>query len=93
MTKNNFKLEQMFGSKTRARLMSLFLQCSQDAFYVRQLTRKIDAQLNSVRRELKNLLEMGLIREKHVKNIKELCQTYCNMITKMLNNYVKIIAK
>ena len=71
MTKNNFKLEQMFGSKTRARLMSLFLQCSQEAFYVRQLTRKIDAQLNSVRRELKNLLEMGLIREKHVKNIKK----------------------
>lgn len=71
MIKNNFKLEQMFGSKTRARLISLFLQFSQEAFYVRQLTRKIDAQLNSVRRELQNLLEMGLIEEKHTKNVRK----------------------
>jgi predicted transcriptional regulator len=62
--KKTFKLEQMFGSKTRARLMSLFLQHPQEAFYVRELTRRIDAQLNSVRRELKNLIEIGLIFEK-----------------------------
>ena len=64
MVKKAFKLEHMFGSKTRARLMGLFLQHPDDAFYVRELTRKIDAQLNSVRRELKNLIEMGLISEK-----------------------------
>lgn len=44
--------------------MSLFLQQPQEMFYVRELTRRIDAQLNSVRRELKNLLDMGLILEK-----------------------------
>ncbi|MBI5369727.1 helix-turn-helix transcriptional regulator [Candidatus Uhrbacteria bacterium] len=65
MSKSGFKLEQMFGSKTRARLMGLFLQHSKEAFFVRELTRRIDAQLNSVRRELKNLIEMGLIVEKH----------------------------
>jgi DNA-binding MarR family transcriptional regulator len=63
MEKNLFKLEQMFGSKTRARLMALFLQQPEDTFFVRELTRLIDAQLNSVRRELKNLIELGLIKE------------------------------
>lgn len=64
MAQKPFKLEQMFGSKTRARLMSLFLQHPEQAFFVRELTRTIDAQLNSVRRELKNLMEIGLITEK-----------------------------
>ncbi len=64
MEKKAFKLEHMFGSKTRARLMGLFLQHPETAFFVRELTRKIDAQLNSVRRELLNLIEMGLISEK-----------------------------
>lgn len=64
MAKQVFKVEQMFGSKTRARLMGLFLQYPKEAFFVRELTRRIDAQLNSVRRELKNLIDMGLIVEK-----------------------------
>jgi hypothetical protein len=64
MVKKAFKLEHMFGSKTRARLMGLFLQHPDKSFFVRELTRKIDAQLNSVRRELANLIEMGLISEK-----------------------------
>ncbi len=64
MTINGFRLEQMFGSKTRARLMNLFLSHQEEAFFVRELTRRIDAQLNSVRRELINLVEMGLIVEK-----------------------------
>ncbi len=64
MIKNTFKIEQMFGSKTRARLMALFLQHPDESFFVRELTRRIDAQLNSVRRELANLIEFGLITEK-----------------------------
>lgn len=64
MVKNIFKVEQMFGSKTRARLMSLFLLHPDETFFVRELTRRIDAQLNSVRRELKNLIEMGFLVEK-----------------------------
>jgi hypothetical protein len=31
-------------------------------FYVREITRKIDEQINSVRRELSNMLEIGIIR-------------------------------
>lgn len=70
MEKQLFKLEQMFGSKTRARLIGLFLQYPKEAFFVRELTRRIDAQLNSVRRELKNLIEMGMIIEKQSENRK-----------------------
>jgi predicted transcriptional regulator len=64
MIEKNFHLEQLFGSKTRARLLSIFLQHPGEYFYVRELTRKIGAQLNSVRREIKNLIEIGLIFEK-----------------------------
>lgn len=63
MAKANFKLEQLFGSKTRARLLSLFLQNADQSYFVRELTRKIDAQLNSVRRELANLQSLGAIIE------------------------------
>ncbi|KKW33221.1 MAG: polymerase subunit beta protein [Candidatus Uhrbacteria bacterium GW2011_GWA2_53_10] len=63
MSKPGFKLEQLFGSQTRARLLGLFLLHPTSAFFVRELTRKIGAQLNSVRRELKNLVELGLVAE------------------------------
>ena len=61
MAKSGFKLEQLFGSKTRARLLGLFLQNPEEAYFVRELTRKIDAQLNSVRRELENLVALGAV--------------------------------
>lgn len=56
-------LEQVFGSKTRVRLMSLFLHHPEQVFYVRELTRVIDTQINAVRRELENLVEIGLVQE------------------------------
>lgn len=58
-----FQIEQLFGSKTRVRLLSLFLDNPERAFYVRELTRRIDAQLNSVRRELQNLVDVGIVLE------------------------------
>jgi len=58
-----FRIEQLFGSRTRARLLTLFLENADRAFYVRELTRRIDAQLNAVRRELKNLVDIGVIFE------------------------------
>lgn len=54
-------LEQLFGSKTRVRLLRLFLNNQKDAYYVRELTRKIKAQINAVRNELENLIVMGVI--------------------------------
>lgn len=54
-------VEQLFGSKTRVKLLQLFYSNPNRAFYVREITRKIDEQINSVRRELANLLSVGII--------------------------------
>jgi len=54
-------VEQLFGSKTRVKLLHLFMTNPNRSFYVREITRKIDEQINSVRRELANLLSVGVI--------------------------------
>lgn len=41
--------------------MQLFYSNPNRSFYVREITRKIDEQINSVRRELANLLNIGII--------------------------------
>ncbi len=56
-------LEHLFGSRTRLKLLMLFLQNPEDVFYVRELTRRIDTQINAVRRELQNLVTIGLLIE------------------------------
>ncbi|MBU2613187.1 hypothetical protein KJ925_01880 [Patescibacteria group bacterium] len=56
-------LEHLFGSKTRAKLLTIFLHNSEKPFFVRELTRLIDTQINAVRRELENLVELGLVNE------------------------------
>ena len=56
-------LEHIFGSKTRTRLLRLFLLHPDESFFIRELTRKIDTQINSVRRELKNLINCGILSE------------------------------
>ncbi|PKL31157.1 transcriptional regulator [Candidatus Saccharibacteria bacterium HGW-Saccharibacteria-1] len=54
-------IDALFGSKTRVKLLHLFLNNQGKSFYVREITRKIDEQINSVRRELSNMLEVGII--------------------------------
>ncbi len=61
-------IEQLFGSKTRVKLLQLFLANPGRSFYVREITRKIDEQINSVRRELANLMGIGIIRSDSVNN-------------------------
>jgi len=56
-------LEHLFGSKTRVRLMTLFLNKPEEAFFIRELTRRIQTQINAVRREIDNLVKLGLLRE------------------------------
>lgn len=55
-------IDALFGSKTRVKLLHLFLNNPDRAFYVREITRKIDEQINSVRRELANMLNVGIIK-------------------------------
>ncbi len=53
--------EQLFGSKTRVKLIRLFLDNPEKRFFVREITRLTDCLLNSVRRELENLVTLKLI--------------------------------
>lgn len=54
-------LSHLFSSKTRTKLLTLFLKNPKTAFFVRELERKIGERINSVRRELDNLTRLGLI--------------------------------
>lgn len=55
-------LEQLFGSKTRVKLLQLFLNNQSQPYYLRELARKLKTQLNSVRREVENLEKMEIIK-------------------------------
>src|SRR6056297_1399588 len=61
-------IEQLFGSKTRTKLLKLFTSNPNRSFYVREITRKIEEQINSVRRELANLLSLGIITSDSTNN-------------------------
>ena len=61
-------IEQLFGSKTRVKLLQLFFSNPNRAFYVREIARKVDEQINSVRRELANLLNIGIITSESSNN-------------------------
>lgn len=54
-------IDALFGSKTRVKLLHLFLSNPGKAFYVREITRLIDEQINSVRRELANMTGVGIV--------------------------------
>ncbi|HWZ65909.1 MAG TPA: transcriptional regulator [Patescibacteria group bacterium] len=71
-------IDSLFGSKTRVKLLHLFLNNPNRAFYVREITRKIDEQINSVRRELANMLNIAIIKSDSSNNrlYYEINQTY-----------------
>lgn len=61
-------VEKLFGSKTRAKLLKLFFENPGKSFYVREMTRVIEEQINSVRRELLNLESIGVIKNETFDN-------------------------
>src|SRR5580704_17075993 len=61
-------IEQLFGSKTRVKLLQLFYSNPNRSYFVREITRKINEQINSVRRELSNLLSIGIITSDNTNN-------------------------
>lgn len=61
-------VEKLFGSKTRAKLLKLFFENPGKSFYVREMTRVIEEQINSVRRELLNLESIGIIKNETFDN-------------------------
>lgn len=65
---NNTPVEKLFGSKTRAKLLNLFFENPGKSYYVREITRVIDEQINSVRRELSNLESIGVVKNETYDN-------------------------
>ncbi|MDD4106500.1 MAG: hypothetical protein PHX84_00960 [Candidatus Shapirobacteria bacterium] len=54
-------LKHLFVSQTRLKLINILFYNPQDIFYVRQLVRLTDEEINSVRRELANMQKSGVI--------------------------------
>ena len=51
-------------SRTRVKLLTIFMQNPDGEFFIRELTRILDEQINSVRRELDSLRRIGLLRSR-----------------------------
>jgi predicted transcriptional regulator len=59
-------LKSLFSSMTRVKLLRLYLLSPEGAeFFVRELTRDLDEQINSIRRELENLEKIGLLTSRN----------------------------
>lgn len=65
---NSTPVEKLFGSKTRAKLLNLLFDNTDKSFYVREITRVIGEQINSVRRELLNLESVGVVKNETFDN-------------------------
>ncbi len=63
-------LEKLFTSKTRVKLLALFLLNPGTEMYVREIARRTNENTNAVRRELKNLEEIGLLSSTRKGNLR-----------------------
>ena len=59
------KLTDFMISRVRVKLLKAFLSQPGELFYVRQLTRMTDEEINAVRRELAHLQEAGMVKSEH----------------------------
>ncbi len=58
-------LKALFSSQTRLKLLSTFLLHPEEEYFIRELTRLLGEQINSIRRELENLRRIGLVKPRH----------------------------
>ncbi len=56
-------LEDLFTSKVRVDMLKLFLRDPEEEYYVREITRAVDTEINAVRRELENLEDLKLVKK------------------------------
>ncbi len=55
-------LQDLVISRVRVKMLQLFFQNTEEMYYVRQLTRVLKEEINSVRRELDRLLSAGVLK-------------------------------
>jgi len=61
-------LQKLFRSRTRVKLLTLFMMNPGREMYVREIARSTEENINAIRRELANLEEMGLLKSKRRKS-------------------------
>lgn len=83
-------LKALFTSRTRVKLLAIFMQNPDGEFFIRELTRLLDEQINSVRRELDSLRKIGLLRAR-TKNRKKYYTVNKNFL--LFNELHSIIMK
>lgn len=59
--KVSHRLKHLFTSQTRSKLITIFFSRITELYYVRELVRSTGEEINSVRRELENLKQAGLV--------------------------------
>ncbi len=63
-------LEKIITSKTRIKILKLFLANIDDRYYLRELERKLDESLSPLRRQLMKLQKMGILIVEYEANLK-----------------------
>lgn len=58
-------LKALFSSQTRVKLLTTFLMHPEEEYFIRELTRLLNEQINSIRRELENLRKVGIVKARH----------------------------
>lgn len=56
------KLTDFMISKVRVKMLELFFRNPNELYYVREITRVIDEEINAVRRELERMSECGILK-------------------------------
>lgn len=64
-------LERLFTSRTRVKILTLFILSPQRELHVREIARLVQENINAVRRELANLEEIGLLKSSQRGNLKQ----------------------
>jgi hypothetical protein len=54
-------MEELFISKVRVKLLQLFLSTGEPLIHVREITRRVDEEINAVRRELAHMEKAGMV--------------------------------
>lgn len=83
-------LKKIFGSGARVKLFQQFLLHPEEEFFIRELTRILDEQINSLRRELENLENIGMLKSRE-KNRKKYYQV--NPHFSLLHELTSIVRK
>lgn len=93
-------LKALFSSQTRVKLLSTFLLNPDQEYFIRELTRLLSEQINSIRRELENLRRIGLVKARqrnrkkyyHIDQNFELYSELKSLFTKAVQRESPVVA-